>query len=1246
LVLEVYRRLHDPLFPVLQELAGEGPGLPQGPALTAHQKAEERHFKKQHLDVVLGMLERRLDGGQRDESQVRRAAIDALRPEGGARHAEIHTNLIRLANRGAATAILTTNFDLLLESAAEELGRPLESHALGAIPRPAERPSFRGALHLHGALRPEGEVIPDLILTDQDFGEFYLRRRVVPDLLYDAARIYHLVLAGYTASDPPVRYLLDAISADDARFSDLKERFVFVPCEGEEADEVTCADWKGRGLTPIPYSSSEDHRELAVTLATWADLFEKTPSLEDGDETLTERRVHELLDRVTGTPLSEASDEERGLFDHVIRREGRTRRAQLAKYLGDLKRDYGWLDRILEATRGRVENAGRETIPREQPSGEAERIAAQCVLTFTRTRLEEDATITWARRLPMTDRPSRRALRRLLFRRATREEPLAEPWYTAWQLIQETWRSSAHVAPDAARTATFEIRRRLERGDRSLALAEKIAEFARPGVVLDDPWQWQGAGREDSAKPTSWNQLFRAELRTADVGELRSVDLGGVEQADFLSHLIRSLEAVVDRGIALASWIHGKEDFDVPGLSGHQRVYFVGSGPDHSMEDVARGIAPSVRLLHASVERLAEVDPKAASKLVRRWLRMGGFVRRRLWAALARNEQLVTPTELQDVLLGSEDREFWLVDRYPELAEVRALRFRDFEPKTQDALLLRLRSGPRGSPCPEVDADPLDAWRRLRTAVREVRRIKEAAGTLPAEVEEWTDAKSAELADLEHEAGAAGDGSMGTEEVQPNRALNGYRGRALLAELDRQLAAEGLFHQGPATTWLETELATVLAEMTEQADRGLDFPHLRKALAQRRLPPGDDGSDPAVRDAAATAAELLRLVERLDDATLQAAVSQIVQWWSRWAALMPASGQAHRAWLRIWPHAAALVKAQPSGMPFDSEMANTPAGDLGRIAWQFARHLGEEKRLSDDPDFGRILAAISNAPGRAKPLGLAYMVCRISWFLRIDQSWAERQLVPVLKERSEDSILLWDAFCRLGLTWGIPKVLAGRAMEIAERTEQPRLSTWSRQRLISSLVVDALASFLRDDRRPVVETVQLQQLLRRLDGEMRRVCALELWRRLRNRRGKSPGPEEFFRKAAAPFLAQVWPQERDLVSRGVGHFMAGIPAASRGEFVAAVDAVERFLLRGSVTSHIGFHGEEDGRPLLAIIIDTEEKAAALLRLLHLTVGYGEDAVTPMGLDELLARVRKVAPPLVQRPEFAHLMTLVQRSPFE
>ncbi len=68
----------------------------------------------------------------------------------------------------------------------------------------------------------------DLVVSDQDFGEFYLRRRVVPDFIYDAARLFNLVLVGYSANDPPMRYLLNAVAADGTRFGDLKERFTFI----------------------------------------------------------------------------------------------------------------------------------------------------------------------------------------------------------------------------------------------------------------------------------------------------------------------------------------------------------------------------------------------------------------------------------------------------------------------------------------------------------------------------------------------------------------------------------------------------------------------------------------------------------------------------------------------------------------------------------------------------------------------------------------------------------------------------------------------------------------------------------------------------------------------------------------------------------------------------------------------------------------------------------------------------------
>ncbi len=518
LVLEVYRRLKDPLLPFLEACACRKTELPRVPALAAHQKAEVKNFKENQLDVVLGMLERRIDGEHREDSQVRRAVLDVLQPDPPPSHASIHRDLVRLSSRGDGAAILTTNFDLLLEEATEKMGRCLESHSFGAM---SQRPSFDGVLHLHGALRPEGSAFPDMILTDQDFGQFYLRRRVVPDLLYDAARIYHLVLVGYAVGDPPVRYLLDAISADDARFPDLKERFIFVACKGEEADEVTLADWRGRGLTPIPYSSAEGHRELAATLERWADLFEKTQTLGDGGVTLTERRVRELLKRITETPLSEVSDDDRSLFDHLIRPEDHTRRAQLASHLGKLHRDYQWLDRILEVIRGRVEDGVQGARPQDQPSGEVERRAAHCVQNFALKRLEEPATIDWGRRLPLADRASRRGLGRLLSRKGNWEEALAEPWLTAWQLVQESWRPVPCTDLDEARSGSFEINRRLERGDRSLALAEKMAEFVMPGLSLSDPWgTWDEGGAGDRA-PTTWSDLFRAELRGVPMTELR-----------------------------------------------------------------------------------------------------------------------------------------------------------------------------------------------------------------------------------------------------------------------------------------------------------------------------------------------------------------------------------------------------------------------------------------------------------------------------------------------------------------------------------------------------------------------------------------------------------------------------------------------------------------------------------------------------------------------------------------------------
>lgn len=307
--------------------------------LSDKQQAEIHRFDRGDYDVVLGMLERRIDGIT--PSKVRPKLADLLRtvpgPSGSsvrARPSSLHRALIKLADRGAATTIATTNFDRLLQAAASA---PVATHALGGIPRPGRSADFSGVLHIHGVLSKDSSRPSEFVVTDRDFGEFYLRRRVVPDFIYDAARLFHLVLIGYSANDAPMRYLLNAVAADGSRFDDLKERFAFVPTPA--AGELSLEDWRARGITPVPYDRLRNHEELVETMGRWSELSSVNGS---------QRKVDALVKRVVTRPRRVAHESDRDLFDHLVRRSSPNERLRLAKLSSDAGAALDWLDAIIE----------------------------------------------------------------------------------------------------------------------------------------------------------------------------------------------------------------------------------------------------------------------------------------------------------------------------------------------------------------------------------------------------------------------------------------------------------------------------------------------------------------------------------------------------------------------------------------------------------------------------------------------------------------------------------------------------------------------------------------------------------------------------------------------------------------------------------------------------------------------------------------------------------------------------------
>lgn len=229
---------------VFEKLAGADPAQP---GIVPH--AEHAAFKNAAYDVALGLLEDRLDGGPSSSTRlpsrrVRDAVARALSAD-KASSLDQHRDLLILSrDLSGRPRIVTTNFDTLFERAwpiACGTGTLVRSRAGGDLPG-AGTPEFAGVLHLHGRLADPitdpATAETDLVLTGADFGDAYLRSGWAARFLYDLVRRYQLVLVGYGAEDPPLKYLLNVISADRRRFSDLKAIYAFDSI-GNDGDEVT-----------------------------------------------------------------------------------------------------------------------------------------------------------------------------------------------------------------------------------------------------------------------------------------------------------------------------------------------------------------------------------------------------------------------------------------------------------------------------------------------------------------------------------------------------------------------------------------------------------------------------------------------------------------------------------------------------------------------------------------------------------------------------------------------------------------------------------------------------------------------------------------------------------------------------------------------------------------------------------------------------------------------------------------------
>ena len=122
----------------------------------------------------------------------------------------------------------------------------------------------------------------------------------------------------------------------------------------------------------------------------------------------------------------------------------------------------------------------------------------------------------------------------------------------------------------------------------------------------------------------------------------------------------------------------------------------------------------------------------------------------------------------------------------------------------------------------------------------------------------------------------------------------------------------------------------------------------------------------------------------------------------------------------------------------------------------------------------------------------------------------------------------------------------------------------------------------------------------------------------------------------------IWPQERSLTTPGVAKSFSDLPATSGEAFSEAVGVIERFLVPFDCWSLLdyGLYGDGEDGPRLNMI-NTPEKARALLQLLHQTVGTADGAVVPHDIGAALNRIREIDEGLSAAPTFRRLAAVAR-----
>lgn len=596
-------------------------------------------------DRVLRFLERRLSdriAGRPEglRQRFRNAVVDALQPSADELDLASHAALLDLS-RDAENNIrlVTTNFDTLFERAWPR-GGVAPSFAGPAMPQP-KSPACRGILHLHGRLADESLVLSetDLVLTSAEFGDAYLRSGWAARYVYDLVRAYKLVLVGYSADDPPMRYLLEVLEADRERYPDLQEVYAF---DAAGSDEVlTAALWRAKGVTPILHAQDPGggYGPLYRSIREWR-AYAQNPT--------AWRRAQ--LEPLLSSPPSTIADVSIARVGELLRR------GDAEEQLAALSPPAAWLPVLREQ---RVFDDGRS------PGA------------WIAKRLGDPEMIRATAALPAIDGVTERLVDWAIGRDGEALKPLHAE---AWGLVLRAARAATRADPEAA---WYRLAPRIKTGRASYEARRVVAECLRPRLTVRRP-VWLHDEPEEPSNESLHGLLWIDFEVSASVPVFEIIE-GWPDEGKASLDLLLMLERRLSDALEEAEEVgfttgYDRSDHDVPSIA------------EHPQNRHRSGFFPIVRVIARLWENLATREPEAAREIAIRWSRSRFTLLQRL-AIHAHNDELFEADALGQLILGLDDRQFWVTGAQVEIMRGLVSRWASMRAEQQQRLEARLLRG-------------------------------------------------------------------------------------------------------------------------------------------------------------------------------------------------------------------------------------------------------------------------------------------------------------------------------------------------------------------------------------------------------------------------------------------------------------------------------------------------------------------------------------------------------------------------